>query len=145
MKNLYKTLLPLAGLMLLAGPALRADESATPPPSPERRERREDMKENAKKMGKELNLTAEQETQIEAIHKQTAEAMKTLRSDTSLTDEQKRAKRQELMKSSMDQVNALLTPEQRAKQKELRQKNGRHGPGDHPPGDKPPGDKPASD
>jgi Spy/CpxP family protein refolding chaperone len=138
MKILCKTLLPLAGLVLLASPVLRADEPDAPPP-PDRRERREDMRENAKKMAAELNLTADQQTQIEAIHKQTADAIKAMRADTSLSEDQKRAKGRELRKAAEEQVRAVLTPEQRAKAKELREKRRQGGPGEPPPsGDKPP-------
>ena len=145
MKNPFKTLLPLAGLVLLASPLLRAEDPAGPPPPPppgEHHERREEMKENAKKMAKELDLTATQEIQVEAIHKQTAEAMKAIHNDASLTEDQRRAKGRELRQSTETQIDAVLTPEQRVKAKALREKHGRHGPGDHPHGDKPPGGEP---
>lgn len=139
MKNPFKTLLPLAGLVLLASPFLRAEDPAGPPPpaAGERHERREEMRDNAKKMAKELDLTATQEIQVEAIHKQTAEAMKAIHNDASLTEDQRRAKGRELRQSTETQVDAVLTPPQRVKAKAMREKHGRHGPKDHPHGDKP--------
>ena len=140
MKNPLKTLLPLAGLVLLASPILRAEDPAGPPPPPpgEHRERREDMRENAKRMAKELDLTAEQQIQAEAIVKQSGEAMKALHNDASLNEDQKRAKMKELRKSNESQIDALLTPEQKVKAKAMREKHGGHGPGDRPHKDKPP-------
>lgn len=144
MKNLYKPLLPLAGLFLVSSLLHAADAPPSPPPGdkPERHERREEMRENAKEMAKELNLTADQQIQMEAIHKQTAESMKALHNDASLSEDQKRAKGRELRKTTEDQVQALMTPEQKVKAKALREKHGRHGPGDKPHGDRPHGDKP---
>ena len=143
MKNFSKLILALAGLALLAAPALRAaDAPEAPPPGdkPDRHERREEMRENLKKMAKELNLTADQQSKIEAIHQQAREALKALHDDTTLSEDQKHAKMKELRKSTEDQVHALLTPEQQAKAKELREKHGRHGDkGDKPGGEKPPG------
>jgi len=137
MKNLSKTFLPLAGFVLLGSVYLRAEEPAgTPPPPPppgEHRERREDMRENAQKMAKELNLTADQQTQIEAIRKQTKESVKAVHNDTSLTADQKRDKGRELLKAGKEQERAILTPEQQAKAKELGDKHGRRG--GRPPGD----------
>lgn len=130
---------------MIASPFVRAEEPAagTPPPPPpgekgERREHRQDMRENAEKMAKELNLTAEQQTQIEAIRKQTRESLKAIKNDASLNEDQKRDKGREIWKSSADQENAILTPEQQVKAKAMREKRGHHGPGDRPPGEAPP-------
>ena len=140
MKNPLKLILFLAGLALLAAPVLRADEPAAPPADQPacrdwRQGRRAEMRERFQRMTKELNLTADQQAQAEAIFKQTGDAFKALRNDAALTGEQKRAKMQDLRKGTRDQLHALLTPEQQAKAKELRAKHGRHG--DQPPVDKP--------
>lgn len=139
MKNFYRPLFPIAGFVALAATVLRAEEPSTLPATPptEQREhhgRAGGMRDNIKRMTKELNLTADQQTQIEAISQQTREAMKALRNDSSLSEDQRKAKGRDLMKSSEDQIRDLLTPEQKAKAQELRQKHGRRGPG-HP--DKP--------
>jgi protein CpxP len=140
MKNLSKTFLPLAGLVLLGSAYLRAEEPAgTPPPPPgEHRERREDMRENAQKMAKELNLTADQQIQIEAIRKQTKEAVKAAHNDASLNEDQKREKGRGLLKAGLEQERAILTPEQQAKAKELRDKRGHRGDRQPPSGEAPP-------
>jgi Spy/CpxP family protein refolding chaperone len=142
MKNSLKLILSLTGVALLAAPVLRADEPVVPPADQPaghewRKERREEMRERFQHLAKELNFTADQNAQAEVIFKQTGGAFKALHDDTSLTGDQKRAKMQELRKSTRDQLHALMTPEQQAKAKELREKHGRHG--DQPPADKPPG------
>jgi len=144
MKKPLKFLLPFAGFALLTTPLLRAaDPTDAPADKPDRQERRGEMRENAKKWEQELNLTADQQTRIDAIRKQTAEAMKSLHSDTTLSDDQRRAKGRELRKTTDQDIMAVLTPEQQAKAKELRAKHGRHGNGDQPP-PPPTADKPAS-
>ncbi len=139
MKNSPPFLLVLAGLTLLTAPILRADEPASPPAdnSNRRSDRREGMHDRLQQALKELDLTADQKAKTEAIFKQSGEQRQVIFADTSLGDEQRRAKMRELRKSTMDQVQALLTPEQQTKLNELRAKHGRHG--DQPPAEKPPG------
>ncbi len=139
MKNSPKRLLLLAGLALLAVPVLRADEPASPPAdnSGRRPDRREEMRDRLQQALRQLDLTAGQKAKTEAIFKQSGEERKAIFADTSLSDEQKRTKMRELRKSTMDQVRALLTPEQQTKLKELRAKHGRRG--DQPPAENPPG------
>ena len=121
---------------------LRAEEPAVPPPPPpaEHHAHRGEMRGDFEKMAQELNLTAEQKIQIEAIRKQTRESMKAVRSDSTLSDDQKHEKNRDLMKSEMEQIQSLLTPEQQAKAKTLRGKHGHHGPADGPPSP-PPGEE----
>jgi protein CpxP len=47
--------------------------------------------------------------------------MKAVHEDTSLSEEQKRAKMKSVHESLHDQINAVLTPEQQAKFKQMRQ------------------------
>ena len=67
----------------------------------------------------ELTLTADQKTKMQDILKQRQDQSKALRDDTTLTQDQKNAKRQELMKSFTTQINAVLTPDQLKKLEEL--------------------------
>jgi len=125
MKKRYSPLLPFAGFVLLAATVLQAEEPAASPSPPARhREHRDDMRENFRKMAKELDLTADQKIQMEAIRKQTGESLKALHADASLTDDQKRDKVRELRKSNEEQIRALLTPEQKTKARAFRENNG---------------------
>ncbi|HEY4246888.1 MAG TPA: hypothetical protein VGM64_08530 [Lacunisphaera sp.] len=146
MKNPSKTLLPLAGILLLGTAFLRAEEpAATPPPPPppgEHHDHHREMRGDLAKMAKELNLTPEQQTQIEAIRKQNWESLKAIRSDSTLTDDQKRDKAREIRKSGMQQEWTILTPEQQAKAKTLQGKHGHHAPDDGSPPPPPGGEAP---
>jgi Spy/CpxP family protein refolding chaperone len=65
-------------------------------------------------LNEKLNLTADQQTKIKAIWKQSAEQGKALHEDKALTREDRRAKTDALRKSARDQVRAVLTPAQQA-------------------------------
>jgi Spy/CpxP family protein refolding chaperone len=77
------------------------------------------------RMKKELNLTDEQSARLDASRKKTAEKMKSLRDDKSLTEEQVKEKRKELRKEQMESMKSILTEEQLKKMKEGRKHHGR--------------------
>ncbi len=133
----FKILLSLAGLALAATPALRADEPAAPPAppadQPAHHGRREEMRERFQKMVTDLNLTPDQQAKGQAILKQTAESLKAIHDDTTLSEDQKRAKAKELRHGTEQQIHALLTPDQQAKLKELRQQHRPQGTPPPPP------------
>ena len=83
-----------------------------------------------------LGLSADQQTRIAAIQQSGKEAKTALRSDTSLTREQKRERMRALHQEKMQRIEAVLTPEQRTKFQSLlqalRQKRER-GPGNGTP------------
>lgn len=92
-----------------------------PPPSPE--ERLKHMKET-------LNLTDDQAAKILPILQKSQEAMKAIHEDQSMKPEEKHAKAQETMKAGMQEVGAILTPEQQDKWKaEMEKRRAGRGPG----------------
>ena len=123
----------------LVVPSLSAEEPAAGKPDRRERwqERREEVRDNLQKMAEELGLTAEQKTQIKAIHEGNRGKLQAIRDDASLSQDQKREQAKALRQSTQAKVDALLTPEQRVKAKELRAKHGRGG--DKPHGEKAPG------
>jgi Spy/CpxP family protein refolding chaperone len=95
-------------------------------------------------MTEQLSLTPEQAEKVKAIYAKNAEAMKPLREKgrDNLTEED-RTKMREMFKTQQDEIAAVLTPEQKKKQEELRaQRGGPGGEGRRRGGDRPPGDKP---
>lgn len=130
MKNLYKPLFPIAGFVVLAATVLKAGDNSSLPATPagKHHEQRGEMRGDFMAMVKELNLTADQQTQIDAIRSQGRESMKALRNDTSLSQEQKKAKGRELLQASEGEIRDVLTPEQKVKARELRQKHESRGP-----------------
>lgn len=75
---------------------------------------------------KRLNLTADQQTQVKAIDDDTAKQMMAVRNDTSLSQDDKRAKMMDIRKGSQDKIRAILTDDQKTKydalQAEMREK-----------------------
>jgi Spy/CpxP family protein refolding chaperone len=70
-----------------------------------------------------LNLTDDQKTKLKPILQDQMDQMKAVREDTSLTPEQKRAKMKSTHTSFNEQINAVLTPEQQVKFKEMQQEH----------------------
>jgi len=68
-----------------------------------------------------LNLTDDQKAKLKPILQDQMQQMKTVREDSSLSQEQKRAKMKSIHESLHDQINTVLTPEQQAKFKQMRQ------------------------
>ena len=72
-------------------------------------------------LAKKLNLTDDQKQQFRKIHQDTMQQAKSIRNDSSLSDEQKRDKLQQLHKQAHQQMFALLTPDQKDHLKQLRE------------------------
>lgn len=82
------------------------------------------QKEHAQKLKERLNLTDEQSTKLEANRKEIGEKMKSIREDKSLSDEQRKEKIKEAMKSNKEKMKSILTEEQLKKMQETRHKRG---------------------
>jgi len=62
-----------------------------------------------------LNLTADQQKQVDAIHKDEKTSLDAVKADTTLTKDAKKAKADEIKAAHHTQIRDLLTPEQQAK------------------------------
>ncbi|HEX8310484.1 MAG TPA: Spy/CpxP family protein refolding chaperone [Chthoniobacteraceae bacterium] len=118
MKKLF-LILSFAALGSLAVPSLSTAE-------PEKSEKQEgrggrgNPEERLARMKEHLKLTDEQAEKVKAIMEKGREEGRALREDKSSSDEDRRAKMKEFRKSQMEQIDAVLTPEQREKAKEMR-------------------------
>ena len=74
-----------------------------------------------KMLTEKLNLTEDQQAKLKPILEDESTQMKTLHDDTSLAPEDKRAKMKELHDSSTEKINAVLTPDQQTKWKQMKQ------------------------
>ena len=72
-------------------------------------------------LSEKLNLTDDQKAKLKPILQDQMQQMKVVREDSSLSEEQKRAKMKSVHESLHDQINAVLTPEQQTKFKQMRQ------------------------
>ena len=68
-------------------------------------------------MKESLSLTDDQSAKILAILQKDVEKMKPIREDTSLSQEDRRAKMREITTASQEEINKILTPDQQAKMK----------------------------
>ncbi|HEX2662221.1 MAG TPA: hypothetical protein VHM93_05270 [Candidatus Acidoferrum sp.] len=66
-----------------------------------------------------LNLTDDQKAKLKPILQDQMQQMKAVREDSSLSEDQKRTKMKSIHESLHDQINAVLTPEQQAKFKQM--------------------------
>jgi periplasmic protein CpxP/Spy len=112
----------LLGCLLIAGSVVAVAQQAAAPPAPLPHDRPE------------LGLSQQQKDQIKQIREEHRERLRALRSDTSLTPAQRRARARELRKETRAKVDAVLTPEQRTKLRQFRQERRAHRLGRSPAG-----------
>ncbi len=77
-----------------------------------------------KKIAKKLGLTADQIAQLKTDRTKTVAAVKTIRADTRLTADQKKAKVREALQTARTEMRSVLTPDQQAQLDKMRQKKG---------------------
>ncbi len=117
MKTSLKLLSLLSLTVLVAAPLARAEEPvATPAKPPAGQHARPDPAKRAarrlQQLDEKLHLNDTQKQQITAIWAASEQKGKALRADESLAKEDRKSQMMEIMKSSHDQVRALLTPDQ---------------------------------
>ncbi len=116
MKKLLTVLtLTLAGLLIVPTSLKAEDAKPAEGKGGARRDRVEMMKES-------LGLTDEQVAKIKPIVEADREKMKALREDSSLSQEDKRAKYTEMFKAQSEKIKPILTPEQQTKWAEQAEK-----------------------
>jgi Spy/CpxP family protein refolding chaperone len=89
------------------------------------------------KMTKRYNLTADQQSQIKPILQDEQQQMQSMRSDTTSSREDKRAKMQSMHQASTQKIEAVLTDEQKQKfeadQQKMQERRAEHGGQGGPP------------
>src|SRR5215469_5933314 len=68
-----------------------------------------------------LNLTEDQQAKLKPILEDQSKQMKAIHDDSSLAPADRQAKMKEIHESSIEKMNAILTPDQQAKWKQMRQ------------------------
>jgi Spy/CpxP family protein refolding chaperone len=112
-------MLPIAALAQTSTLGTAADNSASAATQAPDKERGE-------KFAEKLNLTPEQKADLKRIRDNEKQQAQAIKNDSSLTPDQKKAKFQDLRKSSREQMMAKLTPDQQAKFKEMRKEHRGH-------------------
>jgi Spy/CpxP family protein refolding chaperone len=79
-------------------------------------------------MAEKLGLTDDQKTQIKSIHQDAKTQAKAIKSDSTLTPDQKKAKLKDLHEQTKTKTDAILTPDQKQKMEQARANHkGKHG------------------
>ena len=111
-------LVVLATALFLTGQTATAPQ--TPPQGHEAMGSTGSPEAHLQMLSEKLNLTEDQKAKLKPILEDQAEQLRSLRNDTSLTPEQKAAKKKAIHETTHDQINAVLTPDQQAKFKEMK-------------------------
>jgi hypothetical protein len=127
MKTLAKITLVSAGLLAATLPAFSAAKEKTGPADrlanrPLLRALVQRRAAVRAQVAKRLDLSAEQIAQLKARRASTAEALKAIRSDATLTAEQKKAKARETLQAARNDLRSTLTPEQKTRLAKIRAK-----------------------
>ena len=147
MSNSYKSsLLTLAACMVFSGMALGqsnapasgdTQSAGQPINQSEQAQRRGQQRRRMAMLAQRLNLTPDQKRQWMQVQRETAQQVKALRADDSLSDDQKQAKLKEIRKQQKEQVLAILTPEQQNELKKFWEEQRQKQQSDNASGDKP--------
>ncbi|HEX4783923.1 MAG TPA: hypothetical protein VH350_06245 [Candidatus Sulfotelmatobacter sp.] len=86
-----------------------------------------------KELAKRLNLTADQQTKVQEALQSQHSQMESLRQDTSLSQEDRRAKMMDIHKSTDEQIRGVLDATQQKKWDEMQAKREQRMQGHHPP------------
>ena len=87
----------------------------------------ESAEQHLQMLSEKLNLTDDQKAKLKPILQDQMQQMKAVREDTSLSEDQKHAKMKSIHESLHEQINAVLTPEQQTKFKEMQHEQmGKH-------------------
>jgi Spy/CpxP family protein refolding chaperone len=121
MRNLSVRLIAISVVLALGQLRLAGQEPpATPPTQQQARMPHGRVEHELQRMRETLNATDDQVAKIRPILETRNQQLKDLRGNYSLPQGEARAKAAEIRKSARKQIERILTPEQRQKQKALR-------------------------
>jgi len=99
--------------------AQTSPQASTPDKPAGMHQKGEGAEQHLQMLSEKLNLTDDQKAKLKPILQDQMQQMKAVREDSSLSEDQKRAKMKSIHESLHDQINAVLTPEQQAKFKQM--------------------------
>ena len=100
-----------------------ADSGSSAQPQGGRMRRGAQARKNMAELAQKLNLTDDQKAQFQKIRQNSMQQAKAIRSDSSLTDEQKEQKMLEMHKQSHQQLFSILTADQKQRLKQIREEH----------------------
>jgi Spy/CpxP family protein refolding chaperone len=115
----------LAVAVICCGTALYAQDSMAPGGVGPQHRMAMSPEQRLQRMTKALNLTDDQQQKIKPILESESQQMQTLRQDTSMSQQDKWGKMEQIRQTSTSQITPILTPDQQKKYAEM---NTHHGP-----------------
>jgi Spy/CpxP family protein refolding chaperone len=116
--SILSILMLLVASLTLAQPS---QDSQAPTPEKHAGMHAESADQHLQMLSEKLNLTDDQKAKVKPILQDQMQQMKAVREDSSLSQEQRRAKMKSIHESLHEQINSVLTPDQQAKFKQMRQ------------------------
>lgn len=115
-------LLSFAGTAAFAQTAAPQAQTAAPQTQvTQKHHRAHNPHKTALKMGKQLGLSQDQTAKLEPILAERQQKMKALRTDTTLTADQKKDQRRQIQENTRTEMSGVLTPDQMQQLKAARQ------------------------
>ena len=121
------TILVLSAAGVVFAQTSQEPQASTPDKHAGMHQKEMSAEQHLKMLSEKLNLTDDQKTKIKPIMENKLQKMKTFREDSSLSEDQKHAKMKSIHQALHEQINAVLTPEQQTKFKEMQHEQmGKH-------------------
>jgi len=144
---MFRSAVLVCGLSIAAVGVAVAQDQAPPPPPPAgqagpppgggQRGRMMDPGARADMLKQNLGLSDDQTSQVKTIFQDSQTKMEALRSNSSMSQDDRRSQMMDIRKAENDKVNALLTPDQKTKyaafQEQMRSRMRGGAPGGAPP------------
>ncbi len=120
----------LAVTMACCGTALYAEQDNMGQSAPAAAQRMPSPEQRLQHMTKALNLSDDQQQKIKPLLDSQAQQMQSLRADTSLSPQDRKAKMQQIRQATDEQIKQTLNPDQQKKFDEMQSQHGHMGQGD---------------
>jgi len=140
-KRIFVGLLLAAVISLVSASAIAqdsGDQQSSPAGERGNERRRFDPQKRTEMLTKQLHLTSDQQAKVLDVLKSQQSQMQGLRSDTSMSQDDRRSKMMDIRKTSNDQIRALLDTNQQKKWDAMQSRRGRWGQDTSPSGDSQP-------
>lgn len=115
------TLSAIAGVVYILTPvtAAQTQDTQTAASQAQSAMTQDDAESTLQRLSQELNLTDDQKTKLKPILQDESQQLQAVKSDTSMTQDQKLAKANEIRTAHKSKIDEILTPEQQQKWQQM--------------------------
>lgn len=117
----FLTLSAIAGVVYILTPvtAAKTQDAQTAASQAQSAMTQDDADSRLQRLSQELNLTDDQKTKLKPILQDESQQLQAVKSDTSMTQDQKLAKANEIRTAHKSKIDEILTPEQQQKWQQM--------------------------